>query len=247
MSRRHLQRGVRGFTLIEIVIAVGVLAMVGAILFTSMTLTMRGRRVAYRLQERFQSARVALSRMTRELEAAYLSRHVNLDKYPKTIFLGKSDRVDFTYMGHLRIVEGMKESDQGAVSYYLASDPDIPGTKALMRREKVPVDDRPEKGGVTEKLAENVKSIRFEYWDPIDQDWQRDWKAELSDLDPVDPTGQANPALKAQRALETLSESEDEFVLPSRVRIQLVLLDAEKKEYPFETQARVYVRDALDW
>ena len=184
----------------------------------------------------------------RELEAAYISKHRNVENYPKTLFRGRRDRIDFTYLGHQRIADDTRESDQGAVSYFLENDKDIPGTKALMRREKVPIDDRPDKGGVVQKLAENVKSIEFEYWNPKDFDWERDWKAEMSDLEPMEVPGAGpNPLSKLKKAEEVLSESDDEFILPSRVRIHLVLKDSEGKEYTFESQARIYMREPVAW
>lgn len=250
----------RGFTLVEIMIAVTIVTMMGVIIYGMMTATARSREVSYTLQERYQTGRIAMSRMRRDLESAYLSRHRNQDNYPKTSFLGREDRVDFTYLGHLKVAEGVKESDQGAVSFFLESDPDNPGTKALMRREKVPVDDRPDKGGVVHKLAERVKKLEFEYWDPNDQDWANDWKAELADLEPADAgaaigaavggaTGQAlaTAANRLRDAEDALTEEEDEYVLPSRVRIRLLLADEADHEYLFETQARIYAREPLKW
>jgi len=250
-----------GFTLVEIMVATAILAMIGTIIYGAMTASVRGRQTAYRLQERYQTARIAMSKMLRDLESAYISKHRNLDKYPETLFRGRSDRIDFTYLGHQRVAEGVPESDQGAVSYYLESDPDSPrGAKALYRREKTPLDDRPEKGGVVQKLAENVKDIDFEYWDPKDQDWEKEWKAELSDLEPVEVPDAVAGAVggaagrmaagladKLETAADVLGESEDEFILPSRVRIRLVLVDETGKDYTFETQARIYMREPLKW
>lgn len=239
-----------GFTLVEILVATAILAMIGVIIYGAMTASIRGRQTAYKLQERYQTARIAMEKMRRDLESAYISKHRNLDKYPETLFRGRSDRIDFTYVGYQRIAEGQRVSDQGAVSFYLESDPDIPNSKALFRREKVPIDDRADKGGVVQKLAERVKKLEFDYWDPKDQDWEKEWKAELSDLDPVavDTGSPANNiATRLQKAEEVLTDSEDEFILPSRVRIHLVLEDEDKKEYKFETQARIYIREALQW
>jgi general secretion pathway protein J len=259
--RRAGARRVRGFTLVEIMVATAILAMIGTIIYGAMTASVRGRQTAYRLQERYQTARIAMTKMLRDLESAYISKHRNIDKYPKTLFLGRSDRIDFTYLGHQRVAEGVPESDEGAVSYYLESDPDSPrGQKALFRREKVPIDDRPEKGGVVQKLAENVKEIEFDYWDPKDQDWKKDWKAELSDLEPVEVSADAAGAVggaaarlavgvadKLGEAADALTEEENEFILPSRVRIRLVLVDETGKEYTFESQARIYLREPLKW
>ena len=235
-------------------IAVGILVMMAGIIYGATTVTLRAREKARNNAERFQTARVAMGRMVTEIESAYISKHRNMDKYPKTLFIGSDNKLAFTYLGHLRIREGSRESDQGAVSYYLESDRDIPGTQALMRREKVPVDDRPERGGVVQKVAERVKKLRFEYWDPKDQDWRGEWRAELDDLEPVDASGavdnaEIRAAARAVAAVEDLQEmdSDDEFILPSRVRIQLVLVDARGKEYAFETQARVYMREPLSW
>ncbi len=238
-----------GFTLIEIVVAVAVLAMVGLIVFTATATSIRGRQVSSRMQERYQSARIAMMQMVRDLEVAYLSTHRNLDNYPKTLFLGTDSRIDFTYLGHRRFVEGLKQSDQGAVSFFLERDP-TPGARgqALMRRHKVPVDERPERGGVVETLATGVKSLRFEYWDPEAQDWKRDWRAEMSDLDPVHlPGSERDPMARMARAAEALAGGDDDFMLPSRIKIRLVLEDETGREYEFESQARIYMREPFKW
>ncbi len=237
--------------MVEILVAVLILGFISLIILGASQASIRGRKVAYQQQERFHTARVAVSMMVRDLESAYLSKHRNLEKNPKTLFKGSGDKLTFTYLGHLRVVEGSKESDQGVVSYYVENDRDIPGTKCLMRREKTPPDDRPEKGGTAYKLAERVKSLELSYYDPSEnaQDWKDEWEAELNDLDPVIAEGGevAEALRKAKDAADQLTGEDEEFALPSRVRIRLVLSDESGKDYAFESQARCYIRKPLKW
>jgi len=40
---------------------------------------------------------------------------------------------------------------------------------------------------------------------------------------------------------------EEEFILPPRVRIYLVLTDEEGKQYPFQADAVIPMRNAFEW
>ncbi len=235
-----------GFTLVEMTVAVGLVALMASVLYGALTVSLRAQNQSERVAERFQTARAALQRMERELGAAYLSKHRGEEKRTKTYFKGSSDALDFTYLGHLRMVAGSRESDQGVIGYAIESDPDLPGTKALFRREKVIIDENPEKGGRVEKMAENVKSISFEYYEPEEEEWRDDWDAEPDDFE-VDATGTTEGQI--MQAVEDLSgiTEQQEFILPARVRIHLVLKDEEDNEYEFETQAECALRHPFSW
>lgn len=234
----------RGFTMMELMISVGILAMVASLVYGSLSVTISSQRIVMKTQERYHAGRVALTKMVRDLTNAFISKHVSImEKNRETLFIGKDDKVTFTYLGHYRWNAESPESDQGVVSFFLKSKS---GVKQLIRREKTIIDDRPEKGGSEEVLANGVKKLEFEYYDPIQEDWTDDWEAELEDTDPIFLDKTMEKAHKLSKKLAGVDE-EEEFVLPARVRVTLVLVDEDGEEYPFETETELPLRHAFNW
>ncbi len=246
-----------GFTLIEIMVAVALLAMLGIILATSTSALMGSIRDTKTTQELYHSARVALSRMERELSMAYLSKHQSEKRTTKTVFLGKSNALTFVYMGHRRMVRGATESDEGVVEYKVERDSKT-GDNVLVRREKTVIDDQPYKGGRKQVIAGGVKKLTFAYWDMDKESWQSDWKVEIDNVREEEErkaaaaTGVAAATgnLALGKALAGMKKEEThgptDMWLPARVRITLILQTEEGKELTFETQTRIRIMQPLD-
>jgi len=238
-----------GFTMVEVMVAMGILSMVGALVYGTIVVTLEAQRSVGLITERYHAGRVAISKMSRDLGCAFLSKHISiLERNRETVFLGDEDKVTFTYLGHFRWRATTPESDQGVVSYYLKSKA---GTKQLIRREKTILDDRPEKGGDEGVLVSGVKKLEFEYWDKgdgTDGDWTDSWKAELEDTDPIFLDKTQEKAHELGKKLSGMDQlEEDPFMLPQRVRIKLVLVDEEVMEYPFETEATIALEQPFNW
>jgi general secretion pathway protein J len=239
-----------GFTFVEIMVSVAILGLITSIIYGAASVSFRARAEAARLEDRFHTGRVALSRMARDLSMAFLSRHRSKEeKITETKFLGEPDRVLFAYVGHVRRVAGARESDQGAVEYYLERCKDEEdeklGGECLWRREKAILDDNIEKGGVKQVLAAGVRKLDIEYWDWQEEDWTDEWKAEEEDTGLV--MDEAAEKLKNQVADALDMEGENPFELPTRVRIHLVLRDQTGDEYVFQTQTEIQMREPLEW
>ncbi len=252
---------VRGFTLVELMIAVSLLAMMGILLGTSITTVMGAIQDNRELQDRYHAARVALGRVQRELAMAYVSRHQAESGATKTIFVGKPNKLQFTYMGHRRVARGGLESDQGVVEYALEKS--STGLARLVRREKVIIDDRPEKEGRREVLADGVRKLEFAYWSMDKEEWESDWKVEIDraaeeqrqkEQQAALATGMtgnaalANAVVKQANRRDQERHGPEEQWLPVRVRVRLVLstLD-EDLDLEFETQTRVRIARPLDF
>ena len=240
------QHRARGFTMIEVVVAIGLLAMVSAMVYGSMAVTLRSERVVMKTQDRYHAGRVALERIVRDLSSAFLSKHVGvMERVTETLFKGSEDDVVFTYIGHTRVFPKRPESDQGVVSFYLKSGKGK--GKKLIRRGKVYIDDQPDKGGEEQVLAEGVKSLKFEYWDDEQEDWTDSWDAQLEDFEPVSPDADVRKTQKVLKKLTTGEDENENFRLPRRIRISLVLVDEEGDTYPFETQVELRLREPFQW
>ena len=151
--RPTFRRGQRGVTLIEIMIAVAITAVMGVMVMGAFQRIYAAKELTEAQDERFSSAQVALSRISRELSQAFLSDHYDRKRFrePSTIFRGKDggerDDLLFATMSHARLVRDAKESDQAVVEYTVEPDPDRSGENVLFRREKARIDDDPERGG----------------------------------------------------------------------------------------------------
>lgn len=242
----------QAFTLIEVLIAVMLLALVSLIMYESMALTFQIRDRITRIEDLVHSAQVSLKRLTSDISMAYLSNHV----YPEepastTLFIGKEDSLLFTYMGHVRRQRGARESDHGTVEYTLERDPDGNG-QAIIRREKTVMDTEPERGGSREVLVSGVTEFKILYWDDKAEDWQDEWKAEMEEAakagsNPTVVEGQAVSSTAAVAMKQQVDATLEKFKLPSRVYIRLVLEDSNGVEYPFETQTRIHLQAPLNY
>lgn len=210
----------RGFTLVEVLIAVAITAGIGAMLIGTLAQVDRAGDLARAEGERYGAARVALTRISRELESAYVSDRYDHSQYQErpTLFVGREDRIAFTSFAHERLYADAKESDEAIFAYALDRDPDHGGDQALFRREKVRIDGDPEHGGRSDPVLEGVTGLRLAYWDPKRKEWVKEWST---------------------RAVDHASD------LPTRVRIELELTMPDGKPRRFTTQARLALTRAL--
>ena len=212
----------RGFTLVELMIAVAITAAMGAMTFGAFRQVSQATEIARAQGERYAAARMALSRLAREVSMAFLSENFDRARFRErpTLLVGREDELLFTTMAHQRLYLDAKESDQAVVEYVLESDPDLPGEDALFRRSKPRLDDEPDRGGRKDLVADHVASFRIQYWDSKRKDWVREWTT---------------------RSVDHADE------LPSRVRFELEMRLADGREEKFVTEARIAMTRPLSY
>ena len=216
----------RGFTLLEVMIAVAVLAMIGAVTWKSFD-------GAYDLKQRIESAedrdqtmRAALARISREVSMTFLSEHYDRKRFRErpTFFKLKDGRGEANLMvssfAHERLHIDAKESDEAVFEYKLDRDDD--GKQSLFRRVKPQFDEEPERGGEKAVLADDVLKFTVEAWDPKEREWREEW-----DSNSPQRTGGA--------------------LIPPRVRIALTIKDEQGKERTWSTQTRINLVQPLDF
>ncbi|MGD8316217.1 MAG: type II secretion system protein GspJ [Myxococcales bacterium] len=175
----------RGFTLLEIILAVTILALIGTMVYSGFAQTALNKA---RVEEDSDHSRVihmALERMVHELTMAFVSTHANPSpdlRVVETAFIGKDhgkeDRIDFTSFSHRRLYRNAKESDQNEISYFVTEDPDDPKERVLARREQNRIDQDPRKGGKSQILVPHVSEFNLEYFDPLLSEWVQTWDTE---------------------------------------------------------------------
>ena len=218
-------RRARGFTLLEVVFAVAVTAMMGVLIAAAFQSGYRTKELVEQEADRYRALRTGTDRMVREISAAFVSDHYDTRRYRDqndrpTNFIGARDRLLFTTMAHQRLYADAKESDQMVAEYYTKSAPGPGGQQRLnlMRREDSILDDRIDRGGTEDVLIENVKRIDFAYWDSDKKDWVDEWDT---------------------RRIEKKS------ILPVRVRITISAMDETGREARYVTQARIVLNTEI--
>lgn len=169
-------------TLLEVIVAVAVLAMISLLIYGSFDSMSRGKKGEAMRADRSRQGREAVARIVREVSSAFLSQHQPLIvalQTRTTIFRGDHsttfDRLDFASFAHRRLERDARESDQAEIGYFVAPDPEVEGKMDLVRREQTPIDLEPRKGGVTNVLVEDVESFEIKYFDPVTGTWIENW------------------------------------------------------------------------
>jgi general secretion pathway protein J len=210
MTRPRRSRRLRraGLTLIEVMVAVTILAIVSTLMYGGFAQTSRNKSRVEQQTDRVLAITATLERMSRELQSAYVSAHLNPSpslQVMRSAFVGKDqgarDRLDFTSFAHQRLYRDAHESDQCELAYFLARDPDADGKWVLARRQQARVDDDPLKGGRVEVALRGVRGLDLEYFDPVINDWTSSW-------DTMQAAGQPN-RLPAQVKIVLTVEGDD--------------------------------------
>lgn len=188
MSRpcRPRRRRGAGMTLLEVIVSLGVLAMISLLIYGAFDSLSRGRKGEQLRSDRARQGRDAVERMAHEMQEAFLSLHTPTNQAlitRNTAFIGKSsaqyDRVDFTAFAHRRVTKDSRESDQAEIGYFVVRDPELDDKMDLVRREQAPIDFDPKKGGVINVLAEDVERFDVRYLDPLTGQWLDTWDSTL--------------------------------------------------------------------
>lgn len=172
----------RGFTLVELLVAVAVLSFVTMLLYGAFAGMKRSRDGLTRTQGRYREGRLALSRFVRDLSSAYVSQHAPLNaqlNLQKTAFSGHvanpADRLDFNAFSNIRRDRNSHVTDQLEVSYFGGDSLETPGTTDLLRRSSAYLDDKPELGGRVDVVATDIDLFDLSYLDPTTSLWSDTW------------------------------------------------------------------------
>jgi general secretion pathway protein J len=215
----------RGFTLMEIMIAVAITALMGGIVAMSFHTSFHAKEQVESEIEYYRMLRAAMSRMAREIGAAYVSDRYDPKKYRDqndrpSNFIGLKDKLTFTSLAHQRLYTDAKESDQMVVEYSVktSNERGAHGRMDLIRRENPIVLDHIDRGGPEDVLFEGLKRIEFSYWDTDKKEWNGEWDT---------------------RRLERKT------VLPTRVRIKIFATDENGRDREYMTQTRILLNTEL--
>jgi general secretion pathway protein J len=190
--KRSLRSRLRGFTLLELIVAVTVLAFVTLLLYGAFSGMKHTRDGLTRVQDRYREGRTALGRIVRDLQGAYISQHlpINLSlAVVKTAFIAHrstpTSRIDFNAFTNIRRDRNAHVSDQLEISYYGEDSVETSGTYDLLRRSSQYLDAKPDKGGRVDVVCTDIDLFELSFLDPTTSQWVDSW-------DTTQATGQQN-------------------------------------------------------
>lgn len=230
-SRRllpHTASGAAGFSLIEVMIAMAILATITVLVWGSFQQTFRTRRLIEGNLTRYRAARVAMDRILRDVQMAYLSQNnvPGTEQTARTFFEGQHgpdiDELRFSYFGHQRLYADSKEADTAAVGYFAGRDPDDPRRLNLYRKEtrRLQAERFENIPGEVELLCDDVVRLEIGYYHPDRKEWLDKWRTTSAD-------GFPNR-------------------LPSRVRLRLIVHDENGNDMVFQSETRLAMIQLLD-
>ena len=214
-----------GFTLLEVLLAFAILGFITTIIWGTFTQTNAIKKRTEAVQDRTHAARVALMRLSRELEMAFLSDSENpAVQERRTMFISEAqrdvDELRFSWFGRQRLRTDIPESDTAVIMYYAQADPDDPSVTNLMRREtrRLEAVDPRTIPGESYVLCPGVARLKFSFFDYKKKEWREDWSTMGAD------------------GLQ---------YLPTHVRIALTIYDEKGREQTFTSSARIMMTERV--
>jgi len=250
-ATKRMAKRLLGFTLIELMVATVLFAIVGILLASAINTSLRAKDSVEETSLRFHEIRQALSRMAREISMAYLSKHVNFsDPAYFTQFKGKKDALYFSAFGHAAHQKDAKQSDQQVIAFYLGTDKE--GQQSLIRRQHPNLNRDVEKGGKAQILCPNVKKLEFAYYDTRLDKWDDTWLADAASLasKPLSLNQKNTDKDQEKEQGETdrkrQASSPKLWRLPRFVKITLTADMVEGSEMVWTTETEIPIQDPFD-
>lgn len=166
---------IRGFTLLELLVAGAILSLVLAALYGVFSRTLASKRLTEERAARSRAARIVLLRLGEELQAAVPPRAdtFRFTGAPRRTGAFPEDSVSFVSLAAVPLTSASPESELCQIAYALAPDPLIPAQRQLMRRvtRDLAVDRDPD--GESDSLLAQVRGLRFRFFDG--RNWREDW------------------------------------------------------------------------
>ena len=213
-------------TLLEVLIAMSILAFMLMMVWYTTSSSVEAKNEVEAIQEREHELRIALSRMVKDIQVAYLSdAEIKNIENRRTLFVGKDsrpvDELRFSSLAHRVLWAESNESEQTWISYAAADDPEDRSKTNLIRRESRRLSNEPweSEPGEVDVLLRDIERVEFEYFNWRDNEWQETWDS-------------------------TKTDGERDQV-PERVRITITM-ERDDKTIKRTTQVRLFLMDPLE-
>ena len=226
MNRNHRAQGQGGFTLLELLVSMAILAFMMVIAWSTISSTANTKVHTQEVSERTHELRVAMAMMVRDFGHAYLSANEDQNRTERrTMFVGQPkgdvDELRFSTMGHRLMWADTDESEQTLIAYYEAEDREDSSKTNLIRHESRRLSNEQWEREPADKevLLRDITKVKFEYFEWRDEEWKERWNSTQADAE-------------AGR-------------LPTRVKITVTAKLPSGNDITLTTQARINLQEEL--
>lgn len=174
-----------GFTLLEILITIAILAVLATMVYASFDASIKVIERVDKGSDKYREARFIISRLSEELSMAFRPKDNSM---PEAIFVGQNSILDgrahdslrFTSLSHFRSVPDQAASDFNLIEYSLETSPDGNGW-VLLHKERdnlyeLSGDSFSQGGGGQFVIGEDIHGLNLRYFDG--KTWLDSWNAE---------------------------------------------------------------------
>lgn len=207
----------KGFTLIEVLIAVVLLAIISFLVYQSMGSAIGSKERFETREQTYRVANIFMDRVTKELATAVLYANIELlgvspngEQMSKSVFSGSNngnqDKLTFDTLSHTRYLKDTKESDLAEVTYFLETQEEGGGLYSLKKRDKSPLDAEPGEKGRVMVLMDGVKEFNLRYYDPVKAEYAEEW-----DTTKLDYANKLPRAVEITLVLQDPADEENEL------------------------------------
>jgi len=164
--------GKKGFTLLEILLALAIGSVVISILYATFHQSLAATELVGKKSQFVQKGRLILERMTGELSSAFIPFQPNPSSPYRYGMIGESsqieedfrDRLDFTFFAEPPAEGSGGGSEIWEAGYFLGRQPGGKGL-TLFRRQDRAIDGDIQKGGHSEAICDGVRGLKLIFFD----------------------------------------------------------------------------------
>jgi general secretion pathway protein J len=216
MTGQSVKRNIRskGFTLVEIMIAILILGLVLSTVYASYSYTMKLVHDIEYENHLYKMARTAMDRMIKDLSSIQLSSgSFDFRSEKKTLNNREFYSLSFWSASHLAFGENEGEGYPAAISYYVQED-EGGGSFSLWRSDLVgakPSKDKNASSGFV--VCQNLDSVSFRFYDPAGSELEAWDSSSFS----AQQKGNAPVAVKIELALVNINDKEKPYKFMTKV------------------------------
>lgn len=212
-----------GFTLIELMIAVLIAALVVSVVYGSFQAGLNSWKNARFKVELYQNARVALEQMSKEIRGAFISEKNSYYKFRgKDAGYTDNDADVLDFISTSSGLNGLCE-----IGYFIDNNSDSSASVLKRRCDSTP-DKEFLEGGITELLAMFVVSLNFRYFDG--EEWKDSWVVDESEGRSLETEDKCLPkAIEITLGIQNPEAQQKPLIFSTMVSISTSTISLEKK------------------
>lgn len=171
----------KGFSLLEVMVAVGILAVMGLAITSVLNRALTSKQVVESRDDLRHAVRITFQKLNDDLMQAFMagSAFKGKEKLFTTGLKGGEGELEFSTLSHFHYQKDAHDTDQVNVSYQLVSSRD--GFSSLVRKETPRLGIKIDDSTPHVTLLTGVKEWTLQYYDPVKAEWVSDWDTESTD------------------------------------------------------------------